>query len=173
MKKVQKLLRRSLATGLALVMTVSSMTIVPGSWQVHAAEASGQIGISNADELKKIGKDKDYPMDGDYVLTDDIDLSGSDWTPIGGSGGSQYALVSGERVQVFEGTVLKKQGGSNRATFTVRKSSNGVGVEKTWPLHSPHVVKVEVIRRGKVRRAKLNYLRDRVGKAAKVKELVK
>ena len=57
MKKVQKLLRRSLATGLALVMTVSSMTIVPGSWQVHAAEASGQIGISNADELKKIGKD--------------------------------------------------------------------------------------------------------------------
>ena len=77
-----------------------------------------------------------------------------------------------ERVQVFEGTVLKKQGGSNRATFTVRKSSNGVGVEKTWPLHSPHVVKVEVIRRGKVRRAKLNYLRDRVGKAAKVKELV-
>ena len=78
-----------------------------------------------------------------------------------------------ERIQVFEGTVLKKQGGSNRATFTVRKSSNGVGVEKTWPLHSPHVVKVEVIRHGKVRRAKLNYLRDRVGKAAKVKELVK
>ena len=78
-----------------------------------------------------------------------------------------------ERVQVFEGTVLKRQGGSTRETFTVRKSSNGVGVEKTWPLHSPHVVKVEVIRRGKVRRAKLNYLRDRVGKAAKVKELVK
>ena len=78
-----------------------------------------------------------------------------------------------ERVQVFEGTVLKKQGGSNRATFTVRKNSNGVGVEKTWPLQYPHVVKVEVIRRGKVRRAKLNYLRDRVGKAAKVKELVK
>ena len=78
-----------------------------------------------------------------------------------------------ERVQIFEGTVLKKQGGSNRATFTVRKNSNGVGVEKTWPLHSPHVVKVEVISRGKVRRAKLNYLRDRVGKAAKVKELVK
>ena len=75
-----------------------------------------------------------------------------------------------ERVQVFEGTVLKIQGGSNRETFTVRKSSNGVGVEKTWPIHSPHVVKVEVIRQGKVRRAKLYYLRDRVGKAAKVKE---
>ena len=78
-----------------------------------------------------------------------------------------------ERVQVFEGVVLKKQGGSNRATFTVRKSSNGVGVEKTWPLHSPNVEKVEVVRKGKVRRAKLNYLRDRVGKSAKVKEVVK
>ena len=78
-----------------------------------------------------------------------------------------------ERVQVFEGTVMKIQGGSNRQTFTVRKSSNGVGVEKTWPIHSPNVEKVEVVRKGKVRRAKLNYLRDRVGKAAKVKELVK
>ena len=64
-----------------------------------------------------------------------------------------------ERVQVFEGTVLKKQGGSVRATFTVRKNSNGIGVEKTWPLHSPSVERVEVVRRGKVRRAKLNYLR--------------
>ena len=78
-----------------------------------------------------------------------------------------------ERIQVFEGTVLKKQGGGVRATFTVRKTSNGIGVEKTWPLHSPNVEKVEVIRRGKVRRAKLNYLRQRVGKAAKVKELVR
>ena len=78
-----------------------------------------------------------------------------------------------ERIQVFEGTVIKKQGGSNRATFTVRKLSNGVGVEKTWPLHSPNVEKIEVVRYGKVRRAKLNYLRDRVGKAAKVKELVR
>ena len=78
-----------------------------------------------------------------------------------------------ERIQVFEGTVIKKQGGSNRATFTVRKLSNGCGVEKTWPLHSPNVEKVEIVRKGKVRRAKLYYLRDRVGKAAKVKELVK
>ena len=77
------------------------------------------------------------------------------------------------RIQVFEGTVLKKQGGSVRATFTVRKNSNGIGVEKTWPLHSPNVEKVEVVRRGRVRRAKLNYLRQRVGKSAKVKELVK
>ena len=78
-----------------------------------------------------------------------------------------------ERTQVFEGTVLKRQNGSNRETFTVRKFSNGIGVEKTWPLHSPIVEKIEVVRKGKVRRAKLYYLRDRVGKAAKVKELVK
>ncbi|MCB6611488.1 MULTISPECIES: 50S ribosomal protein L19 [Clostridia] len=78
-----------------------------------------------------------------------------------------------ERTQIFEGTVIKRQNGSSRETFTVRKNSNGVGVEKTWPLHSPVVENIEVIRRGKVRRAKLNYLRDRVGKAAKVKELVK
>ena len=78
-----------------------------------------------------------------------------------------------ERIQVFEGIVLKRQGGSNRETFTVRKFSNGVGVEKTWPLHSPNVEKIEVVRFGKVRRAKLFYLRDRVGKKAKVKELVK
>ncbi|MGN0240788.1 MAG: 50S ribosomal protein L19 [Candidatus Weimeria sp.] len=77
-----------------------------------------------------------------------------------------------ERIQVFEGVVLKKQGGSNRETFTVRKISSGVGVEKTFPLHSPNVVAVEVVRKGKVRRAKLNYLRDRVGKGAKVKESI-
>ena len=74
-----------------------------------------------------------------------------------------------ERIQVFEGVVMKRQGGSNRETCTVRKTSNGIGVEKTWPLHSPNVEKIEVVRRGKVRRAKLNYLRGRVGKAAKVK----
>lgn len=78
-----------------------------------------------------------------------------------------------ERIQIFEGVVLKRQGGSSRETFTVRKTSNGIGVEKTWPLHSPSVETVQVIRRGKVRRAKLNYLRDRVGKKAKVKELVR
>ena len=78
-----------------------------------------------------------------------------------------------ERVQVFEGVVLKRQNGGTRETFTVRKASNGVGVEKTWPLQSPKIVAIEVVRKGKVRRAKLNYLRERTGKAAKVKELIK
>ncbi len=75
-----------------------------------------------------------------------------------------------ERIQVFEGTVIKIQGTGARKTFTVRKNSNGVGVEKTWPMYSPLVEKVEVVRKGKVRRAKLLYLRERVGKSAKVKE---
>ncbi len=78
-----------------------------------------------------------------------------------------------ERVQVFEGIVLKRQNGGARETFTVRKLSNGVGVEKTWPLHSPNIEKIEVVRRGKVRRAKLNYLRNRIGKSAKVKEVIR
>lgn len=78
-----------------------------------------------------------------------------------------------ERIQVFEGTVLKRQNGGARETFTVRKTSNGIGVEKTWPLHSPSIEKIEVVRRGKVRRAKLFYLRDRVGKRAKIKESIR
>lgn len=78
-----------------------------------------------------------------------------------------------ERIQMFEGVVLKRQNGGARETFTVRRISYGVGVERTWPLHSPNIDRIEVVRRGKVRRAKLNYLRDRIGKAAKVKELIK
>lgn len=78
-----------------------------------------------------------------------------------------------ERIQMFEGTVIKRQNGSTRETFTVRRVSYGIGVEKTWPLHSPRVDHIEVVRLGKVRRAKLFYLRDRVGKAAKVKEVIK
>ena len=77
-----------------------------------------------------------------------------------------------ERIQVFEGIIIKKQGGGVNSTFTVRKTSYGVGVEKTFLVHSPLVEKVEVVRVGKARRAKLYYLRDRVGKAAKTKELV-
>ena len=75
-----------------------------------------------------------------------------------------------ERIQIFEGIVLKKQNGGVGETFTVRKISSGFGVERTFLIHSPKIEKVDVVRRGKVRRAKLNYLRDRVGKAAKVKE---
>lgn len=75
-----------------------------------------------------------------------------------------------ERIQVFEGVVLKRQNGGVRETFTVRKISFGVGVERTFPVHSPKVEKIEVTRHGKVRRAKINYIRGRVGKAAKIKE---
>ncbi|MBR2653547.1 MAG: 50S ribosomal protein L19 [Lachnospiraceae bacterium] len=78
-----------------------------------------------------------------------------------------------ERIQIFEGVVIKRQGTGVRQTFTVRKMSNGVGVEKTWPLHSPNVADVQVVRRGKVRRAKLFYLRERTGKRAKVKEVIR
>ena len=78
-----------------------------------------------------------------------------------------------ERVQMFEGTVIKRQNGGLRETFTVRRLAYGVGVERTFPLNAPIIDKIEVSRRGKVRRAKLFYLRDRVGKAAKVKELIR
>ena len=79
---------------------------------------------------------------------------------------------SRERIQLFEGTVIAKHGGGISETFTVRRVSYGCGVEKTFPLHSPNVVSVDIIRSGKVRRAKLYYLRDRVGKASKVKEKI-
>lgn len=75
-----------------------------------------------------------------------------------------------ERIQPFEGVVLKRQGGANRETFTVRKISHGVGVERTFPLHSPRLQEIKVLRRGNVRRAKLYYLRQRKGKAARIKE---
>lgn len=78
-----------------------------------------------------------------------------------------------ERIQMFEGICIKRQNGSVRETFTVRRISYGVGVEKTWPLHSPIIDHIEIVRHGKVRRARLNYLRDRIGKAARVKELIR
>ena len=86
----------------------------------------------------------------------------------------QVKVVEGsrERLQAFEGVVIARRNGSVRETFTVRRVSYGVGVEKTFPLHSPNVEKVDVIRQGVVRRAKLYYLRDRVGKSAKVKEKI-
>ena len=85
-----------------------------------------------------------------------------------------FKIVEGttEKIQVFEGIVIAKNNSGIRRTFTVRKISYGVGVERIFPLHSPRIDHVEVVRRGKVRRAKLYYLRDRVGKAAKVKELI-
>ncbi|HWQ51308.1 MAG TPA: 50S ribosomal protein L19 [Terriglobales bacterium] len=79
---------------------------------------------------------------------------------------------SRERIQMFEGTVISKNGGGISETFTVRRISYGVGVEKAFPLHSPNIDRIEVVRHGKVRRAKLYYLRDRVGKRAKIKEKI-
>ena len=83
-----------------------------------------------------------------------------------------YRITEGnrERIQVFEGDVIRRHGSSNRETFTVRKVSFGVGVERTFPVHSPKIEKIEVTRKGDVRRAKLYYLRNKVGKAAKIKE---
>ena len=78
-----------------------------------------------------------------------------------------------ERVQVFQGVVLQRRGGNVSETFTVRKVSSGIGVEKTFPLHSPSITKIELVRRGKVRRNKIFYLRERSGKSARIKEIVK
>jgi len=85
-----------------------------------------------------------------------------------------FKIIEGanERVQVFEGLVIAKNNGGIRRTFTVRKISYGVGVERIFPLHSPRIEKIEVVRKGRVRRAKLYYVRDKVGKKAKVKELI-
>lgn len=98
----------------------------------------------------------------------------SDLTPfnVGDTVKVHLKVVEGkrERIQIFEGLVIKIQNGGINKTFTVRKISYGVGVEKTLPIHSPKIEKIEVVRRGKVRRAKLHYIRDRVGKKAKVKE---
>ncbi len=117
--------------------------------------------MSNADIIKKIEQAQLKEEVADFNVGDTIKVH------------AKIKEGNRERIQVFEGTVLKRQGGSCRETFTVRKNSNGVGVEKTWPLHSPTIEKIEVVRHGKVRRAKLNYLRSRVGKKAKVKEIVK
>lgn len=85
-----------------------------------------------------------------------------------------FKVIEGtrERIQIFEGTVIAKRHGGISETFTVRRLSFGIGVERTFPLHSPKIAKVDVVRRGKVRRAKLYYLRGRTGKAAKVKEIL-
>ena len=77
------------------------------------------------------------------------------------------------RIQVFQGVVIQRRGGGVNATFTVRKMSSGIGVERTFPLHSPNIAKIEVVRKGKVRRNKITYIRKRSGKAARIKEILK
>ena len=107
-----------------------------------------------------------YNLTKDQLRTDIPDFRPGDTVKV------HAKVVEGnrERIQVFEGVVLKRQNGGIHETFTVRKVSYGVGVERTFPLHSPRIDKIEVTRRGKVRRAKLNYLRERRGKAARIKE---
>ena len=117
--------------------------------------------IINMNELIKSIEDEQLKEVADFNVGDTVKVYG------------KIKEGNRERIQIFEGVVLKSQGTGARETFTVRKSSNGVGVEKTWPVYSPNVEKIEVVRRGKVRRAKLNYLRGRVGKKAKVKEVVR
>ncbi|MCL2351851.1 MAG: 50S ribosomal protein L19 [Firmicutes bacterium] len=110
------------------------------------------------DIIREIEKEQMKPEIADFKIGDTVKV---------------YAkIIEGakERIQVFEGTVMRKQNGGVRETFTVRRVSYGVGVEKTWPLHSPRIDRIEVVRRGVVRRAKLYYLRGRIGKASKVKE---
>ena len=99
---------------------------------------------------------------------------GRDQFRIGDTVKVHFSIVEGknERVQVFEGLVIARKNGSLRQTFTVRKLSYGVGVERVFPVHSPRIQKIEVVRRGRVRRSKLYYIRDRVGKRAKVAELI-
>ncbi|MEO8266195.1 MAG: 50S ribosomal protein L19 [Ilumatobacteraceae bacterium] len=105
-------------------------------------------------------------VDNQYIRTDVPDFASGDEVKV------HVKVVEGnkERVQVFQGNVIARQGSGVAETYTVRKLSYGIGVERTFPVHTPTVVKIEVVKRGDVRRAKLYYLRDRVGKSAKIKE---
>ena len=105
-------------------------------------------------------------VDNDHLRTDIPDFASGDEVKV------HVKVVEGnkERVQIFQGNVIRRQGSGVGETYTVRKLSSGVGVERTFPVHTPSVVKLEVVRRGDVRRAKLYYLRDRVGKSAKIRE---
>src|SRR6478752_221196 len=105
-------------------------------------------------------------VDNQYLRTDIPDFAAGDELKV------HVKVVEGnkERVQLFQGNVIRRQGSGVGETYTVRKLSSGVGVERTFPIHTPSVVKIEVVRRGDVRRAKLYYLRDRVGKSAKIRE---
>jgi large subunit ribosomal protein L19 len=108
---------------------------------------------------------------GDQVVADHIKTDIPEFKS-GDSVAVHYRVIEGdkERIQVFEGTVIDRRGEGVSASFTVRKVSMNVGVERIFPLHSPNIAKIEVVRRGKVRRARLNYLRKRVGKSARIKE---
>ncbi len=130
---------------------------------------------SGAAALRMLREERIYKMDILKQITQEQIRTDLPATEIGDTVKVYVKVKEGnrERVQMFEGTVIKKNHGGIQETFTVRRVSYGVGVERTFPVNSPKIDRIEVVRHGKVRRAKLYYLRDRVGKAAKVKEKLK
>ena len=124
---------------------------------------------------ERLEKMEDFTMDAMKIITAGMIKENQPKFEVGDTVRVSVRIKEGERerIQAFEGTVIARKNGGIRETFTVRRLSFGVGVERTFPLHSPNVDKVTVIRHGRVRRAKLFYLRDRVGKAAKVKEQIR
>ena len=135
-------------------------------------EADGPLGILPTNIWKKLRRK--IKMDAIKELTAEMLKKDAPEILIGSTVKVHVRIKEGEkeRIQVFEGTVIAKNNSGISETFTVRRVSYGVGVERVFPVHSPSVAKVELVRKGQVRRAKLYYLRDRVGKAAKVKELI-
>jgi large subunit ribosomal protein L19 len=137
----------------------------PGA-RIHYAEMSRSVGLTRTLRQELHAMNPTDLVDRDSLRTDVPEFSPGDTLKV------HVRVVEGtrERVQIFQGAVIRRQGAGLRETFTVRKLSFGVGVERTFPVHSPVIAKIEVTTKGDVRRAKLYYLRERTGKAAKIKE---
>ena len=138
----------------AIVITGGPLKTAYGRWLQERLEREGENNVNILDQITMDYKKDNIP---EFKVGDTLRV--------------HVKIIEGqrERIQVFEGYVLKRQHGGVNETFTVRKLSNGIGVEKTFPLHSPKIEKIEVVRRGRVRRAKLNYMRQRTGKAARIR----
>ena len=138
----------------AKVITGGPLKTAYGRWLQERLEREGENNVNILDQITMDYKKDDIP---EFKVGDTLRV--------------HVKIIEGqrERIQVFEGYVLKRQHGGVNETFTVRKLSNGIGVEKTFPLHSPKIEKIEVVRKGRVRRAKLNYMRQRTGKAARIR----
>ncbi len=138
---------------------------------MKSIKAGGPLPIYGYERLNTLGGNK---MDSLKLISQDSLKAEPPVFQIGDTVKVHVKIREGERerIQIFEGTVIARKGSSTSETFTVRRLSYGVGVERVFPVHSPNIAKVETVRHGKVRRAKLYYLRDRVGKASKVKEKI-